>query len=206
METSSKLRVSGGAVYPDGAAKLLATSFLQSFDACPNAALPGLASDPMSANGAPCTPVVTASQAGIPQGLRATSKRALPRFGFAYKLTNDDRTVLRGGIGAYQASTLGSVYYSLTGTLQAYTNQYFNARNSGLGPAFVWPATSSVGTAGGVAPYGTAYFGTANSIAWKEPYSLQWNLSLGARSRERNRAASHLRRHEHHQPRLGAQR
>lgn len=170
--------LSGGAVYPDGSSGLLATSFLQSFDACPNSALPGLASDPTSANGAPCTPVVTASQAGIPEGLRATSKRVLPRFGFAYMLTKDEKTVLRGGIGAYQALTLGSVYYSLTGTLQAYTNTYNNTETAGVGPAFVWPATSSSSTLGGVAPYGTAYFGTANSIDWKEPYSLQWNLSL----------------------------
>ncbi len=168
---------SGGVVYPDGAAKLLAISFLQSFDACPTPGLPGLANDPMSINGAPCTPVKSASQAGIPEGLRAISKRALPRFGFAYKLTNDDKTVLRGGIGAYQASTLGSVYYSLTGTLQAYTNQYLNTETSGVGPAFVWPATSG-GTLGAIGAYGSAYFGTANSIAWKEPYSLQWNLSL----------------------------
>ena len=167
--------LSGGAVYPDGSAGLLAIPFLQSFDACPTAALPGLASDPTSANGAPCTPVETASQAHIPEGLRATSKRALPRFGFAYKLTSDDKTVLRGGIGAYQASTLGSVYYSLTGTLQAYTNEYYNIETAS-GPAFTWPATSFGST--GIAPYGSAYFGTANSVDWKEPYSLQWNLSL----------------------------
>jgi hypothetical protein len=168
---------SGGVVYPDGSAKLLATSFLQSFDACPTPGLPGLANDPTSANGAACTPVETASQAGISEGLRATSKRALPRFGFAYKLTDDNKTVLRGGIGAYQASTLGSVYYSLTGTLQAYTNVYLNAETPGVGPAFVWPATSG-GTLGAVGSYGSAYFGTANSINWKEPYSLQWNLSV----------------------------
>jgi len=168
---------SGGAVYPDGASKLLGIAFLQSFDACPTPGLPGLANDPPSINGAPCTPIETASQAHIPEGLRATSKRALPRFGFAYKLTDDDRTVLRGGIGAYQASTLGSVYYSLTGTLQAYTNQYFNVETPGVGPAFVWPATSSTNTLAPIA-YGSAYFGTANSIDWKEPYSLQWNLSL----------------------------
>ena len=167
---------SGGVVYPNGAASLLGISFLQSFDACPTNGLPGLAGDPTSANGAGCTPVETASQAGLPQGLRATSKRVLPRFGFAYKLTSDDKTVLRGGIGSYQASTLGSVYYSLTGTLQAYTNEYYNTETAGVGPAFTWPATS-FGTAG-IAPYGSAYFGTANSINWKEPYSLQWNLSL----------------------------
>ena len=83
--------------------------------------------------------------------------------------------MLRGGIGSYQASTLGSVYYSLTGTLQAHTNEYPNAETAS-GPAFTWPSTS-FGTAG-VAAYGTAYFGTANSINWKEPYSLQWNISL----------------------------
>ncbi len=166
---------SGGVVYPDGSAKLLGISFLQSFDACPTAGLTGLASDPTSANGAACTPVETASQAGLSEGLRANSKRAMPRFGFAYKLTNDDKTVLRGGIGSYQASTMGSVYYSLTGTLQAYTNSYYNTLTAS-GPAFTWPATS-FGTAG-VEPYGSAYFGTANSINWKEPYSVQWNLSL----------------------------
>jgi hypothetical protein len=167
--------LSGGAVYPDGAAKLLATSFLQSFDACPTPGLPRLASDPTSANGAPCTPVVTASQDGISEGLRATSKRFMPRFGFAYKLTNDDKTVVRGGIGAYQASTLGSVYYSLTGTLQSYTNTYYNTLTNGV-PGFVWPETSTGAAAG--ASYGTAYFGTANTIDWKEPYSVQWNLSV----------------------------
>jgi len=168
---------SGGVVYPDGSASLLAISFLQGFDACPTAGLSGLASDPTSAHGAACTPVRTASQAGISEGLRATSKRFMPRFGFAYKLTNDAKTVLRGGIGAYQASTLGSVYYSLTGTLQAYTNTYYNTLAAGA-PAYVWPQTSPAGATVGAAAYGTAYFGTANSINWKEPYSLQWNLSV----------------------------
>jgi hypothetical protein len=29
-----------------------------------------------------------------------------------------------------------------------------------------------------VQPYGTAYFGTANDIHWKEPYTMQWNFSI----------------------------
>jgi len=168
---------SGAVVYPDGASSLLATSFLQSFDACPTSGLPGLASDPAAINGAPCTPVKTASQAGIPEGLRTTSKRFMPRFGFAYKPFRNDKTVVRGGIGAYEASTLGSVYYSLTGTLQAYTNEYYNSLTGGV-PAFTWPQTAPATVATGVPQYGTAYFGTANSIQWKEPYSVQWNLSV----------------------------
>jgi hypothetical protein len=168
---------SGAVVYPDGASSLLATSFLQSFDACPTPGLPGLANDPTSMNGAPCTPVKTASQAGLPEGLRTTSKRFMPRFGFAYKPFHNDKTVLRGGIGAYEAQTMGSIYYSLTGTLQAYTNYYYNSLTNGV-PAFAWPQTTPATVAAGVPQYGTAYFGTANSIHWKEPYEVQWNLSV----------------------------
>jgi hypothetical protein len=166
---------SGAVVYPDGASALLGIPFLESFDACPTSGLPGLASDPTSANGVPCTPVLTASQAHLPEGLRTTSKRFMPRFGFAYRPFHNEKTVVRGGIGAYEAQTMGSVYYSLTGTLQAYTNEYINSLTNGV-PGFAWPETST--SAAAVAPYGTAYFGTANSINWKEPYEVQWNLSL----------------------------
>ena len=117
---------------------------------------------------------------GHPRGAPRYFETGLATLWLCIQLTGDDKTVLRGGIGAYQASTLGTVYYSLTGTLQAYTNEYYNVETGGVGPAFTWPATS-FGTTG-LAPYGSAHFGTANSVAWKEPYSLQWNLS-GARPR-----------------------
>ena len=167
---------SGRVVYPDGFANILAPGFLQSFDACPTPALPLTANDPMSINGAPCTPVLSASQAGLPQGLRTTSKRFLPRFGFAYRPTNSEKTVVHGGIGAYEAASLGSIFYALTGTIQSDTRQYINVGPSG--PIFTWPATSTGGTGLGAPQYGTDYFGTANDIRWKEPYSTQWNLSV----------------------------
>jgi hypothetical protein len=169
--------LSGKVVYPNGYANLLAPAFVQSFDACPNSALSYTANDPLTLNGAPCTPVESASQAGLPQGLRTTSERFLPRFGFAYKPISDSKTVIRGGVGSYEAATMGSIYYSLTGTLQSATYQYVNVNNSGA-PIFSWPQTNTGGSDLGTPQYGSDYFGTANGIQWKEPYSLQWGLSV----------------------------
>jgi hypothetical protein len=121
--------------------------------------------------------VLSNSQAGLPSGLRTSSKRFLPRFGFAYTPFGNGKTVVRGGIGSYEAASMGSIFYALTGTLQSYTNQYTNVATNGS-PIFAWPATSTGGSGIGAPQYGTAYFGTANAIQWKEPYSVQWNLSV----------------------------
>jgi hypothetical protein len=168
---------SGEAVYPDDHASILGPSYLQSFDACPTPGLSYTQSDPASINGGKCTPVDDNSQAGLPLGLRTTSKEAMPRFGFAYMPFHSDNTVVRGSIGAYEALTLGSVFYSLTGTLQSYTNIYTNTLTP-TGPAFAWPNIEAASTLAGVPSYGSAYFGTANEVNWKQPYSVQWGLSV----------------------------
>jgi len=163
---------SGEVIYPDGAADLLATGFLESANACPQL---GSSVGP-SLNGAPCMPVLSASQAGLPNSLRTAPVRFMPRFGFAYR-PFDNKTVFRGGYSIYNTEVLGSIYYALTGTLQSATYTYNNSITNGV-PAIQWPNVKTGGSGVVVPPAGTDYFGTANQINYKDPYSEQWNFSI----------------------------
>jgi hypothetical protein len=163
---------SGAVIYPNGYSKLLATGFLQSANACPTL---GSSVGP-SLNGAPCMPVLSASQAGLPDSLRTAPKRFMPRFGFAYRPFGD-KTVFRGGFSMYNTEVLGSIYYALTGTLQSATYTYNNSITNGV-PAIVWPNVKTGGSGVTVPPAGTDYFGTANQINYKDPYTMQWNFSI----------------------------
>jgi hypothetical protein len=156
---------SGAVIYPDGARNLLASQYLASFNACP--APP--------ANGAPCTPVLSARQAHLPEGLRTAPARVVPRFGFAFRPSSNDKTVLRGGFGLYHTPSLGSIYYPMTGTLQADTQNYPNIAANGS-PIFQWPQIRPPNIV--VPPLGTANFAAGDEMHWREPYTMQWNFSI----------------------------
>ncbi len=166
---------SGRVIFPNGGEKVLSQPFLSTFNACGVGQSTGVP----AANGAACTPVLSNSEAGLPAGLRhVPTRRFMPRFGVAYRPFGNDRTVLRGGFGMYDITLLGANFYSLTGTLQSNTVSYQNTQTA-AGPSFVWPVISTMAAAGtGTGSFGQAYFGTANDINWKDPYSEQYSLTI----------------------------
>jgi hypothetical protein len=162
---------SGAVIYPDGHSNLLDPG-LASTNPCPL----GQKTGGVTLNGAPCEPVLSASQAGLPESLRTAPNRFMPRFGFAYRPFGN-KTVFRGGFSFYNTEVLGSIYYALTGTLQSATNTYNNTITNGV-PAIQWPNVKTGASGVNVGANGTYYFGTANQINYKDPYSEQWNFSI----------------------------
>ncbi len=190
------LALAGRSIYMKGFQGILATQFLEAANACDPDGV-NYTNDAV-VNGAPCMPVEDNETAGYPIGLKKYPHlRFMPRFGVAYRPFGNDKTAIRAGFGMYNINMLGSSFYSLTGTLQAYTRQYNNLPtqvcNVGGGgdavrrqatavpcnPTWTWPEVyAGAGGAAGVGSYGTDYFGTANSANWKDPYTEQWSLSI----------------------------
>jgi hypothetical protein len=161
--------VTGRVVLPTDpkARQFLAPAVLAAVNACPGA----------SVNGVPCTPFVTASEAGIPESLRRNYyKQFLPRLGFAYRL--NDKTTIRGGAGYYNMILLGSIFFSLTGTVQSDVRSFDNVNAQGR-PIFVLPDTRPPNASGvRAASLGAFEFRTANQIDFHPPQMLQWNLTV----------------------------
>ncbi len=156
----------GDVIVPNAASlKIASPGFLASINACPG----------YSGATTPCTPVITAGQAGLPRTLRKTDyTKILPRFGFAYRPT--DRWVIRGGAGLYDMTLLGNVFYNLVGIHTADVRFYSNSISGGT-PAFQFPNVNTPGI-GAVGTPGTQDFRTATQFNLHDPYAEQWNLTV----------------------------
>ncbi len=169
---------SGRLIYPAGYASALNVQELANVNACSSAGIDNPYATNGVVNGAPCTPVVTNVQAGLPEGLRQTpARRFQPRLGFAYRPFGNDRTAIRGGAGYYNITTTGALFYAIAQSLQA-NGQTFTNTYTPTGPAFSFPATTSALNNTFAPAFGSVYFYAAVDTNWHDPYSLQSDLSI----------------------------
>ena len=81
--------------------------------------------------------------------------------------------MIRGGIGIYDVTTLGAVFFSVAGIHDGFQASY---SNTGVWRPRVFPVPQCPGPP--PALLGTQSFLTANERDKKDPYSIQWNLSV----------------------------
>jgi hypothetical protein len=85
---------------------------------------------------------------GAPRGLYTSQNLYMPRFSFAYSLSNNNKTVLRGGFGTFHDRTQGNLIFSQTALPPFTSTAVFN---------YGLLSNPGGGTAAALAPMGTIH-------------------------------------------------
>ena len=123
---------------------------------------------------------------GVPQyGLLANYKNFSPRVGFAYDLTGDGKTSLRGGFGLFYDALQNGIYnnrfvdvtpfstqVNLTAPQGTFSNPYLGIANPFPAP-YPPPANTAF-----PAPNQVMTYDTANGGVYKAPVSMDYNLTV----------------------------
>jgi hypothetical protein len=120
------------------------------------------------------TPIIPASQAGLSNSLRQHNLLDFaPRVGFAWRVFNNNKTVLRGGYGRFIESLLSTTAIDGWSVGSSDVGFFSNSINNGV-PQFsmpyAWPSN--------IAEPGTYFFDLAANIHMKDPIVEEWNLTL----------------------------
>jgi hypothetical protein len=122
-------------------------------------------------------PVITASQAGYPDGGLIDFHKGMirPRIGLAYTPSRNGKTVIRAGYGIYSNLVYANVARNMIGGPFSGSMSDQNSINNGA-PLFSFP-DPFLSSSGTVAPPYTENVQGANPH-FKTPYSEQWNLTV----------------------------